>query len=494
MLKIKSAHCFRAGNLVVCAIFWLPAIATAREITVDASGNGDYTRIPPAIEAAQNGDVIIIRPGTYANGFLISGKNLTLRSVDPDDPEIVAQTIINGGSRSLINGNVVCTIAGLNFYRCGGISLNYCEVQFVNNIFRENDASYGGGAIFAYYSPITLIGNQLIENRGGLFGSAIRADTSDVTLVGNYFRDNVTYISSEGSAFSVWVESGGNVTSSNNIYIGEGVYFDLGGSGAFDGDLFHHTRGLDAIIGTLPPGGPAVLHNCILNGGGPDCAVTTSVPTQVYSSSLSGFHCGVGCNATDYILRNLLIEGNQIGVSYNGYPGTTVDATFNCLYNLEYDFWRAFRGGYVVPGNLYTDPAVVRTGSWDYGDPTDYSDDVYTPGDNRLTRHSYCINAGDPNVPGAPDDRDIDGFVRVAGLKVDIGAYEYPAIGDMDGDGYVTMFDIDVFVLALSSRAAHDAAFPLAQTELAGDANDDGSFNNLDIDAFVECLLAGGCR
>lgn len=469
--------------------------APARDIIVDASGNGDYTRIPPAIAAAQSGDVIIIRPGTYSNGFLIRGKSLTLRSNDPDDPKVVAQTVLRGGSRSLIDGNSICTIAGLTFFRCGGISLNYCEVEFVNNVFRENDAGYGGGAIFAYYAPTRLIGNQFIENRGGLFGSAIRADTSDVTLIRNLLRDNVTYISAPGNDFSVWVEHGGNVVSYGNTYIGEGVYFDLGGSGTFELDMFHHTGGLTALAGRLPDADSnATVNNCVFLGGGPDGGLAMSLPAQYHNSTISGFYVGIGCNASTYVLRNLLLAENEIGVSHNAFPNTTIDATFNCLSNNEHDFYRYSQGSYYVPGNLYTDPLVRQGGSRDYGAPFDYTDDVYTPGDSHLTRVSPCINAGDPELDWPNDASDFDGFVRVAGGEADIGAYEYPAIGDLDGDGHLTMFDIDAFVLALTFPQAHKGEYPLAQRALAGDVNDDGQVNNLDIAGFVDCLIAGGCR
>ncbi|MBL8880474.1 MAG: hypothetical protein JNG88_15280 [Phycisphaerales bacterium] len=65
---------------------------------------------------------------------------------------------------------------------------------------------------------------------------------------------------------------------------------------------------------------------------------------------------------------------------------------------------------------------------------------------------------------------------------------------DVAGDGALTMFDIDAFVLALSSADAHHAAYPMAQTALAGDVNADGRIDNFDIAAFVDCLIVGGCR
>ena len=65
--------------------------------------------------------------------------------------------------------------------------------------------------------------------------------------------------------------------------------------------------------------------------------------------------------------------------------------------------------------------------------------------------------------------------------------------GDMNCDGEVNNFDIDPFVLALTSAGHeppfddYDAAFPDCDGMLA-DCNGDGSVNNFDIDCFVDLL------
>jgi photosystem II stability/assembly factor-like uncharacterized protein len=61
---------------------------------------------------------------------------------------------------------------------------------------------------------------------------------------------------------------------------------------------------------------------------------------------------------------------------------------------------------------------------------------------------------------------------------------------DMNCDGLLNNFDIDPFVLALTSAAAYQAAFPNCDRNNA-DANHDGLINNFDIDPFVTCLTVG---
>ena len=46
-------------------------------------------------------------------------------------------------------------------------------------------------------------------------------------------------------------------------------------------------------------------------------------------------------------------------------------------------------------------------------------------GDLHLSPDSPCINAGDPSFIAGPNDLDMDGNLRIAGGRIDMGAYEY---------------------------------------------------------------------
>ncbi|MHB0945639.1 MAG: right-handed parallel beta-helix repeat-containing protein [Sedimentisphaerales bacterium] len=60
---------------------------------------GEYTTLQSAISASSNGDEVILDPNTYSGeGFTdlsFGGLAITIRSTDPNDPNIVAATIIN---------------------------------------------------------------------------------------------------------------------------------------------------------------------------------------------------------------------------------------------------------------------------------------------------------------------------------------------------------------------------------------------------------------
>jgi hypothetical protein len=74
------------------------------------------------------------------------------------------------------------------------------------------------------------------------------------------------------------------------------------------------------------------------------------------------------------------------------------------------------QGGYSGQGNINADPL--------FADASDY----------RLQVGSPCINAGDPNYTGQPDETDLDGSPRVAMGRVDMGAYEFQGLVYVDDD------------------------------------------------------------
>jgi len=75
--------------------------------------------------------------------------------------------------------------------------------------------------------------------------------------------------------------------------------------------------------------------------------------------------------------------------------------------------------------NIDGDPLFVDAGFWDANStPDDANDDLWVAGDYHLQGASACIDAGDPNFAGEPDQTDIEGNRRVVNGRVDIGAYE----------------------------------------------------------------------
>lgn len=146
----------------------------------------EHTSIQSAIDAAGNGDVIIVDPNTYYENINFLGKAITVRSIDPNDPDVVAATIIDGslyddpnnasvvtfnsgeGNDSILAGLTITGGAGTwlviawEFHEpywnlCGGgiVCYNMSEPTITKNVITNNSAGEGGG-IYVYGDPVYI--------------------------------------------------------------------------------------------------------------------------------------------------------------------------------------------------------------------------------------------------------------------------------------------------------------------------------------------------
>lgn len=166
---------------------------------------GRYHTIQEAIDAARDGKIIVVEQGIYRENIDFKGKAVTLRSSDPDDPETVAATILDGGGSgsvvtfqngegedSVISGLTITGGAGTwleldygeegeqvklaGFFGGGIMVLNGSTPTIKNNIIHGNECfgeDGGGGGIAIWSSSAGIHGNTIRENRaangGGLF-------------------------------------------------------------------------------------------------------------------------------------------------------------------------------------------------------------------------------------------------------------------------------------------------------------------------------------
>ncbi|MCX5636243.1 MAG: right-handed parallel beta-helix repeat-containing protein [Planctomycetota bacterium] len=142
-----------------------PAITTAKTIYVDDDNPADFNNIQAAINNTNDGDTIIVAEGIYYENINFKGKNIALRSTDPNNPDIVSVTIIDGNNLDSVvtfagTENATCVLSGFTIQNgaqdgdpyikggggmCGGSETNHTHATIRNNIITHNFAWDGGG-------------------------------------------------------------------------------------------------------------------------------------------------------------------------------------------------------------------------------------------------------------------------------------------------------------------------------------------------------------
>jgi hypothetical protein len=231
--------------IAIAAGLLLTASAHAGTINVPA----DHPTIQSAVDAAIDGDEIVVAPGIYTSSGLhvvdMLGKAIVLRS--SDGPE---RTIIDGGNTRIGRRGIICqngetvqtSIEGFTIRNCaaswydwndngevdyweffggglwnrdgsspsiqncwfinnvaeyGGGICNFDEGSNANNprvvdcIFQNNTAGEGvGGGVYSYASSPTVSGCTFINNSAGYGGGMINMNGSDADVTSCSFTDN----------------------------------------------------------------------------------------------------------------------------------------------------------------------------------------------------------------------------------------------------------------------------------------------------------------
>jgi hypothetical protein len=144
--------------------------------------SGDYSSIQSAIDDANDGDVVIVDPNRYIENLTFNGKNIEVRSTDPNDWAVVEQTIIDGNGVDTVvlfesGEDANCILRGFTITDGnassgygGGIRIrNYSGPTILNNLITNNSAEKGAG-ICLYHSFSRVFGNVIVNNRGTEYG------------------------------------------------------------------------------------------------------------------------------------------------------------------------------------------------------------------------------------------------------------------------------------------------------------------------------------
>jgi len=361
----------------------------------------DQKTIQQGINAAQDGDTVIVADGTYTGegnrDIDFKGKAIVVRSENGYENCIIdcqgsegdyhnGFIFVNSEDRNSVlegftikNGWLVETVCMAEDGNGGGIEI-YSSPTIRNNKIEHNRASFGGGIFSEGGSP--LIENNIIaSNEATRWGGGLTLEGSEI-VVGNIIHSNVAQ-DGGGGIFSR--NSYPNIIIVNNIIQSNFSYANGGG-------ISLSASNSQTIIGNF------IIENGASEYGGGIC-ISETVGDNVFKIY------------NNTIVDNFAMEGGGI---YNYNISDTITSCifqlnrpqdiFNC--NITYSCLKDEVPGI---GNIYLDLEFITVNgiSW----ITDIS--------------SPCVNAGNPDTTGLIFSwKDILGNERIIDNRVDIGANE----------------------------------------------------------------------
>jgi parallel beta-helix repeat protein len=191
-------------NLITCLTVSVLSGATFADTwTVDDDGKADFNNIQAAVDAASDGDEIIVMPGTYTStqdGHVVNmlGKKIWLHSSKGEQVTIIDGEDIRRGilcnsgetNKTIIEG---FTITNGHSYYGGGMRNDESSPTLTNCTFTNNIANNSGGGMYNIGSSsptltdCTFTGNTAASAGGG---GGMSNNGSSPTLTNCTFTDN----------------------------------------------------------------------------------------------------------------------------------------------------------------------------------------------------------------------------------------------------------------------------------------------------------------
>jgi len=416
---------------------------------------GQFFTIQNAIDNTLEGGTVIVAEGTYTGSgnynIDFRGKAITVRSTDPNDPDVVANTIID------------CNSLGRGFYFHSGEDSNSILAGFT---ITNGYAPYGGG-IYCRYSNPTIANCIITGNKayGYSGGGGVCSNNSSLTLTNCIITNNLSNIFG-GGIYNGW----------GSAYILNCI---ISGNAALDsgGGIYNWL--------TYP-----TVTNCIIignksgkNGGGMRCWGGDSKITNCTISGNTALNNGGGIYSTygnKVALVNCILWGNsaklgrELAVCADNNVLSTASVSFCDLLGGQAEVYIA--SGCTLNwgnGNVDNDPCFAEPGYWaDVNDPNivvepNDPNSIWVNGDYHLKSQagcwdangvswvkddvtSLCIDAGDPNSDWTKE-------LWPNGKRINMGAYggtpqasmslnDVGNIADLDLDGFRYYGDMQLFV------------------------------------------------
>ena len=371
----------------------------------EGSAEHPFDAIQEAIDAAAPGDIVMILGGTYTGDgnrdLDFKGKAITVRSVDPNEPDLVVidcQGSANDPHRgfefhsyetplSVLEG---VTITGGYDERGGGISCNNCARPTILNCTFDRNASSIGGAVYNEGAGPTLVNctfsNNTAEAGGGMYNYGELAACRPVLADCVFYANTTTYNGGAMYNLGQYAEP----TLANCTFIQNVV--STGGGGAIRNNVFSRVT----LTNCLFVGNSAAFGGAIRCSNGSRVALTNCTLSGNSAGSGNALACTLDdgrlkSSCTVDLLNCILWNGG--GEMYNK-DHSAITVTYSNVQG------GAGNGPWPGEGNIDADPyfanpadgdyhLMSRAGRWDPKSQSWRLDKVTSP----------CIDAGDPSTP-----------------------------------------------------------------------------------------------
>ena len=482
----------------VCLFIILSTAASAGTLTVNKNGTAMYAAIQSAMTDADHGDTIIVEPGIYYENIDMAGKAVTLRSLNPEDPSVVAQTILNGRRKdavitcttnedtdTVIDGFCITGGSGADIdgngyeFSGGGMYINDASPTVLNCTFVGNTADDYGGAIYIRQGS-SIIANCIFSQNSATHGGGVyMKENSMPTFTDCFFYDNTAtdYAGAFGSTSSSPILE--KCLFSENYAKFGGAMRNYFSSSRLTNCIFSKNEAVNYGGAMYNSASDPNIVQCTFTeniagqyGGGLDNLYNSEVIVTncIFSGNTAMYGAGMHTESSSVNIRHCVFVGNDAsdcgGGMRNYKSSTTVENSIirdcdpeqiqnvDCIPDVRYC---CIQGGFSGQGNMDVNPMFVSDGYW--------NGDEWVEGDYHLKSHhgrwnysqwvidaatSPLIDAGDPAMESWHNE------LWPHGGRANIGAFggspqasmssnQTGHIADLSHDGTIETKDLVLF-------------------------------------------------